>query len=195
MAYFFTNHPTVLYDPTGGNSPQVVIDITRRFKIGELLKNKRLVLYDYQIKEHDRPDLMAQKYYDDPRLDWLFFITNDIYDPYFQWPLNYNQLTNYIRQKYGSVSVAQGTNHHYEQIITQRQEYVSNYDNSVIVIPEKTLIVDYTTYSGLASTSKRAVSCFDYEEAANNLKRNIKILDKSYVPSLMQEFKVIFDDV
>jgi len=194
MSFYFTPHPLVSYDPTGEGAPQLAIDITRRFKLQEVTSNSKLVFYDYQIKERDRPDVMAEKYYGNSRLDWLFFITNSIFDPYFQWPLTQNQFNEYMRQRYGSIATAQATNHHYEQIITPRKEYYSNFVNELVVIPERVVIVDQTTYTSLASTAKRAVSVYDYEESQNNLRRNIKILDTVYVPGLMRDFKRIFEE-
>ena len=190
--FYFSPFPVVTYDPLGENTPQLACDITRRFKITEVLNNRQLVYYGYTIKDRDRPDIMAEKYYDNPRLDWLFFIVNQKFDPYFQWPLNQFQFDSYIRQKYGSPSVAQGTVHHYEQILNTRKEHYSNYDSSTIVIPEKKIIIDKTTYVSLASSLKRTVSVFDYEEELNNKKREIKILDRVFLPSLMKDFKRIF---
>lgn len=193
MSFIFSPYPLVLYDPTGGSSPQLAVDITRRFKLQEATRNSKLVYYDYQIKDRDRPDHMAEKYYGNSRLDWLFFITNQIHDPYFQWPLNYSQFDGYIRKKYGSPSVAQATVHHYEQIITPRSEYFSNYDGSQIIIPEKTVIVDYDTYLSVNASLRKIVDVFEHEEQLNNKKRNIKILDKAFVPGLMRDFRRIFE--
>lgn len=150
------------------------------------------MFYEYDITDEDRPDIMAEKYYGDSRLDWLFFIVNQIYDPYFQWPLNQAQFDAYMRQKYGSPSVAMATNHHYEQILVHRKEYYSNYDNSVIVIPEQTVVVDYSTYLSLNASDRKAVTIFDHEEKLNNDRRRIKILNKEFVPEFLRAFRKVF---
>ena len=177
--HYFTTFPLVQYDPNNEDHPQLAVDITRRFKISDVLKNNRIVYYEYDIQDHDRADAMAERYYGDSRLDWLLFVVNQMYDPYFQWPLNYSQFDAYIRQKYGSPSIAMATTHHYEQIITTRKEYYSNYDNTVIMIPEQTLVVDYTTYLSLGTSLRKVITTFDYEEDLNNKKRTIKIMDKA----------------
>jgi len=191
MSYFFTPHPFVAYDPTGQNTPSLAIDITRRFRLSEISRNNSLIFYNYDVKDSDRPDIMAEKYYQDPRLDWLFFITNNIFDPYFQWPLNQKQFEDYVRQKYGSTSSAQALNHHYEKIIQSRSEQVI-YDGERIVIPERSLQVDYATYILLAPSVRRNIDCFTFEENENNRKRTIKILDAAFVPDVMREFEEIF---
>ena len=192
MSHFFKSYPVVSYDINNDNHPQLVTDITRRFRLEQVTKNSKLIFYDYEIKEHDRPDIMAEKYYGDSRLDWLFFITNEIFDTYFQWPLNYKQFNDYMIQKYGSISSAHAQTHHYEQIIQARDQSFSHSDGSVNIIPERVLTVDQTTYTSLAATARRSVTTFDFEENENNRKRIIKILDKAFVPGIMQQFKTIF---
>lgn len=191
--FYFTKFPTVEYDPTGQNAPVLATDITRRFKISDIVKDRRLVYYEYDIRDDDRPDIMAEKYYGDSRLDWLFFIVNQIYDPFYQWPLNQQQMDAYLRSKYGSPSVAMATVHHYEQIVAPRKEYYSNYDNTVIMIPEQVVIVDQTTYVSLASTARREVSVFDHEEELNNNRRRIKILNAAFVPEFLRSVRTVFD--
>lgn len=191
MSFFFTPNPFVVYDPLNENRPQLAIDITRRFRIEKVIRNSRLVYYEYDIQDRDRPDIMAEKYYGNSQLDWLFFVTNNIIDPYFQWPLNYKQFEDYIRQKYGSTSVAQGTTHHYEQILQLRTN-TTNIDGESIIIPERYLIIDQTTYQTLAPTYRRLVDAYSHEENENNNKRNIKILDKAFVPEILQQFGDIY---
>ena len=191
--YFFTPHPFVSYDPTGQNAPSVVVDITKRFKITDLVKNSRLVFYEYTVKDRDRPDIMAEAYYGNAQLDWVFFMTNTIWDPYFQWPMNQMQFEAFIRSKYGSTSVAMSQVHHYEQIVNKRKELFTNFDGTQITVPEKSVVVDFATYSGLAPDMRRIVSNFDYEESRNEARRNIKILEKAYLPTLLREFKQVFN--
>lgn len=192
MAYFFSEHPYVVYDVLGTSQPRLAVDITRRFRLDKITKNNKLVYYDYDIKDRDRPDIMADKYYGNSSLDWLFFITNEIFDPYFQWPLNYKQFTDYVRQKYGSVSNAQAQTHHYEQILQLRTEIVDQFDDTFINIPERTIQVDYTTYLTLAPSYRRQITTFDFEESENNRKRSIKILDAAFVPDILQQLDGIF---
>jgi hypothetical protein len=45
-----------------------------------------------------------------------------------------------------------------------------------LIVPEKVIIVDETTYNGLVATEKREVSNYTYEERLNESKRTIKIL-------------------
>jgi len=129
MAHYFKPFPSILYKIPGITSEMVVTDITRRFTLNTILKNNAAIYFDYEIKDGDRPDIIADKYYEDQTLDWLVLLTNEIHDPYFKWPLSYENFSNYIRQKYGSVSAAQSTTHHYEKTI---QNITYNIDGPII---------------------------------------------------------------
>jgi hypothetical protein len=191
MPYFFTPNPTVGYDPLNTNRRHIATDITRRFKVENIIKSPNLIFYDYMIKDRDRPDIIADKYYGDSTLDWLVFIVNNIFDPYFQWPLNDKQFNDYIVQKYGSSSVAMAQTHHYEKTIQARQEY-TNPDGERLIIPERFVEVDQTTYTATSPSLRRIITNYEFEEHENNRKRSIKLLEAAFVPAIIQQFDEIY---
>ena len=70
--------------------------------------------FDFKmIKEGDRPDTIAGQVYDDPELDWVILITNNITNIRDQWPLTNNELNAHMLDKYGS-DAALLEPHHYE---------------------------------------------------------------------------------
>ena len=186
MAHYFKPFPSILYKIPGITSTMVVTDITRRFTLNTILKNNAAIYFDYEIKDGDRPDIIADKYYEDQTLDWLVLLTNEIHDPYFKWPLSYENFSNYIRQKYGSVSAAQSTTHHYEKTL---QNITYNIDGTII--PKRTVVVDYTTYAGDVSNS-RVVDTYTYENELNETRRNIKILDERFIGLVVDSHRRIF---
>jgi hypothetical protein len=87
--------------------------------------------------------------------------------------------------------------HHYEKVITQ-------YDFATQTTTTKKIVIDENTYNMLSdstntytlvtgsvtiTTTKEAVSYYDYELNLNESKRNIKILNSLYVNQLEQQFK------
>jgi len=186
MSHYFKPFPIISYKLSGMTPTISVTDITRRFGLSSLLRNNSAIYFDYEVKDGDRPDIIADKYYDDQTLDWLVLLTNEIHDPYFKWPLSYENFTNYIRQKYGSVAVAQSTTHHYEKTI---QAQSRNEDDTII--PKRTVIVDYATYlTDVANT--RIVDTFSYENELNESHRNIKILDERFLSIVVDTHRRIF---
>jgi hypothetical protein len=189
MPFYFSSFNTVEYDLKKNDKPVVLTNITNRYKIKKLLQDKGVVFYDYYVKDSDRPDIIAQKFYGDGSLDWIIFLTNDIVDPYYDWPMTNDNFNNFIKSKYGSLSAAQGTVHHYEQILR-----ASSIHTDGTIIPEKSVIVDLTTYNSLAGSSRRIVHQYEHEEKINNDKREIKLLDQRYVQDVVSEAKTIYDE-
>lgn len=190
--YYFIAHPRVSYDVTGKRVYQTAIDITSRFRIVDLVKNSAVVMYEYSVKDGERPDVIAHKYYEDETLDWLVLLSNEIHDPYFQWPMSTVDFERYIRQKYGSVANAQEQVYSYVYILNQASKYV---DESGVTtnVSERTLVVDRSTYLTLDASSRRQLSAYDHEVKENDARRNIVLIDKAYVPIIKKSLRRIYE--
>lgn len=75
-------------------------NITSRVKISNFVKKYRSNFSDYVIKDGERPDILSNRLYDTPNLNWIIFLVNDIINPYFSWPLSSKELESYIDEKY-----------------------------------------------------------------------------------------------
>lgn len=190
MAFFFTPYPTISYRIPGTKKSVPVTDITRRFSVANFILSKNVTFDEYYVQDGERPDMVAGDYYDDMTLDWLVLLTNEIQDPYYEWPLSYSQLNAYIRQKYGSVEYALRTNHHYEKIV-QKNQTVIDYGQQRI-LDEKVLTVDHTTYLSLVDDERREVSIFDYEQKINDERRQIYLIDLHYTQLIKEQHPYIF---
>jgi Base plate wedge protein 53 len=192
MSLFFRPYPTVRYRIPGRKESIAVTDITRRFALSNFFKNAAVNFDEYYVQDGERPDTVAYDYYGDETFDWLVLITNEMKDPYFDWVLGYEELNLYIKQKYGSVSVAHQTVHHYEKIIQPAREV--NTAQGRQLLPEKTLVVDYATYANLIATNRKSVSIFDYETDLNDTRRHIYLLDLNYLGIVKTQHPYIFDE-
>ena len=189
MAFYFRPFPKVQYDLKKNKLPLLLTNVTARYKIRDILKNKVAIYYDYIVKDGDRPDNIAFKYYEDETLDWLIYIVNDIIDPYYDWPLDQDAFNKYIRTLYGSVAGAKGTVFEYRKIIT-KQKVLFDGTN----VPERYVVVDQNTYNTLATDLRREVDAYEYYEEENNNKRRIRLLDKRFAANVKSEVEVIFGD-
>ena len=190
--FYFRPFPTIKYRIPKNTKSISVTNITKRFAMTSFIRNAKVTFDQYILQDGDRPDTVAYQYYGDQTLDWLVLLANEIHDPYFQWPRTYEQFNSYIKEKYGSVSTAMSTNHHYEQIITPYQ--LLNESGTQRIIQEKTLTVDYTTYASLIASERRAVSVYDYEYKINEDNRNIYLLDLSFTLLIKEQHPYIFDE-
>lgn len=86
-----------------------IADITRKAKLNKLVTDNVLDYMSYTIQEGEKPEDIAYNYYDDPNLAWLVLMSNDIIDPYQQWPMTTNQVEQIIINKYSTKSGKTGT--------------------------------------------------------------------------------------
>ena len=132
-------------------------------------------LYDtYDIKEGETPEMLADVLYNDSELHWTILLLNDITDRYHQWPKNTNQFLAYVNDKYSNVDAT----HHYE--ISQ----VSG--DTKIKIDIGTDNTDYPTAS--------IVTNAEYEEALQDKKRKIRLIDPSYIDGFVSEYEKLMKE-
>lgn len=149
MENYFNKFPTLYYNNL------LCSDITRRVKIVDTYLRSPLTYYNYEIVNGDRPDVIANFIYNDPYLDWVINLTNETVDPYYEWPMEYNEFNNFIISKYGSVeSAIKKTKFYRNAWYNDSTEITSNfYDNTLALNHKKyytpnfgigTKIISYT---------------------------------------------------
>lgn len=104
---YFERFPKIYYDYEIGKNTdiKIVTDITRNVRvIKDVLSN--ITLYDeYDIKEGETPEIIADKFYGSPLYHWVVMLTNERYDYVNDFPLPYAELEKHIKEKYGSRTV------------------------------------------------------------------------------------------
>lgn len=201
MAKYLDKFPKLLYNKT-----LITNLLTRVSPIKGVIDGVSL-FYDYDIQEGDTPEIVASKYYDDPELHWIILLFNDIYDPFYDWPMTYQQFQSYIIDKYGSEQTAKTTIHHYEKTVKTIDDFSGQ-------VTTNTYIIDYEAYlndpklineitnspykktfqNGATITidvSKREVDSYEYELELNESKRKIKLVKKEIVIDIINQFDTL----
>jgi len=186
MSNYFSYFPTTPHDLTNIGQTVELTNIIRRFKIKSTVLTDTRVYYDYEIQAGERPDTIADKFYNDSGYAWLILMFNEIVDPVFGWPIFNYDFEQYIKGKYGSIPAAKATTHEYRKILTNKSV---RYDGSIV--PKRTVVVDSTTYSSLSESSRELYTKYDWEVEKNEEKRRIKILNERYLSSVRKQVKNI----
>lgn len=108
---YFQNFPLTyysLYDDL--SNVRVVTNITARVKLSDEVKNNLSLFDEYDIKDGDTPEIIADRFYNDPQLHWVILHVNEILDARFDWPLTTDNLKKYCEGKYTNINAV----HHYE---------------------------------------------------------------------------------
>ena len=88
--------------------------INKAALIAEVL-NKTDSFFPYIIKDYERPDIIAFNQYSDENLDWVVYFSNNIVDPYYDWPLFPEAFKLYLEKKYNkTIYELQSQISHYE---------------------------------------------------------------------------------
>ncbi len=153
-------YASVFNERTGIDEYTLVKNIFKRPKVREDFKNIITAFNYYQIKDNERPDQIAEKYYGDSQLDWIILLTNNIINYNEQWPLDNDSLYKYLLDKYGSEEALYDV-HHYETV-----EYKDEFGRVII---EGGLIVD--TFSSIeinTNTSSNSYLLESFPSAKSN---------------------------
>ena len=100
MAGYFNFFPATQYANT------IATNIISKVKFDQSVQNNLAIFYPYQIQQGERADQIAYKFYDDPTLDWVIYLANNIMDPYYDWPMSFEVFNEYIISKYTSITKA-----------------------------------------------------------------------------------------
>ena len=191
---YFQQVPDLLYpnraagEKTLSNYTQVK-NLFKRGKLREDIYSNLAFFTKYQIIGDERPDNVAEKVYEDPTLDWVILLANNINNIQTEWPLTENSYHNFLIDKYETEEKLQEP-HHYECT------GVKNTNGAIIV--EKGLkvpvgfAVTYFDTSLRTSVSEtnitQTITNLEYENNIQDAKRNIFILKPRYL-------NVIFNDL
>ena len=192
---YFSQVPNLAYvDRTPGEKTisayKTVKNLFKRAKLREDIFSDLTYFTKYQIIGDERPDNVAEKFYDDPTLDWVILLANNITNIQTEWPLSENSFNNFLIDKYGS-QVGISSIHHYE--CTGVKDTLG-----VVIAPEGlTIDKDYSvTYydqyasAGIVTATNLAetITNYNYESKLQDEKRNIFVLKPEYL-------SVVFNDL
>ena len=165
MAYF-NKLPKTTFDN------QTITNLAISVKLHKLVKDDAFALLNYAIKDGESPDTVAFNYYEDASYAWLVLLSNNIIDPYYEWPLSVYNFENFIKKKYGSIPAAQATTIHCE------------HNTKDITVSADSLIVS----NGVSSGDYTAVDAYTYWDKVNDNRKFIKLVNKSYLPQVTEQF-------
>jgi hypothetical protein len=215
MAKYFNYFPKTLYTANNKTSGlDTVTNIIARFGFESKLKENSSAFYKYSIQESDTPEIIAGKYYENPERHWIVLLFNDIVDPQYDWPMQYQTFIDYVDNKYSANTYADTANTSVSGLswamnVNNVQAYyktVTRTSADGTTISEQ-ITVDANTWANVAATTtnfilqdgttitekvtKSKQSYYEYEQLTNEAKREIKLLKKDFVPEVEKEFKKI----
>ena len=192
---YFSNLTDFLYvnrtvDGRSEGDFSVVKNFFKRARLRDDIFQDLAFFTKYIVIGDDRPDTVATKIYDDPTLDWVVLLSNNIVSIQSEWPLGQAAFNTYVTEKYGDETTLYSGIHHYES-----REVKAN--DGTIIIPSGARVSVGQSVSFFDEDSSQQIIRTDvampvtnymFEEKLNDEKRNIFILKPIYL-------NILFDDI
>ena len=197
-------YPSPLSHKNSSKDSIVVTNLFRKAKLKEWLSDSVTVFNKSQISDGARPDTIAESLYGDANLDYVVVLCAGITNITDQWPLSSKDLYNYSLDKYG----ISGLNeiHHYETIEVRDEK------NRLIMPRGAVVDANYqldgprkrslsATWQGFYDSGEVVsynletispiigISNYQFEISKNEDKRQIDVLDKTYVSLFLQDLR------
>tara|TARA_X000000950_G_scaffold280505_1_gene375251 strand:- start:898 stop:1569 length:672 start_codon:yes stop_codon:yes gene_type:complete len=189
MAHYFRRVPNFktssrLNNKNSNFDTTNVKNLFRRFKLREDIASDFSAFESYSVKGDERPDQVADFFYDDPTLDWVILTTNNIINQTDSWPMANDEFYRYLYDKYDMDIDAIRHYETYEIVDSSETERVV-LDGGMIVDENFTFkFYNPTTqsYSELSNEfAARPITNLEYETRLNDEKRSIIILKRIYL--------------
>ena len=160
----------------GDRDYKLLPDILRRVKLRSGLRSGAFLFDKYDVKDGEKPEDVAYKWFGDAEYHWIILMTNNITDRYYQWPLSQPQFAEHLTDKYGAGS--EDAVHHYEKT-TDSGRTSSNGPND---------------YSHLVECNEddenpAIITNRQYEQRKQDGYREINLLDRRYLRTFIAEFE------
>ena len=175
MAYF-DRFPLMAYDVAGDKNYKLLPDILKRVKLRTGIRSGTFLFDDYDVKDGEKPEDVAYKWFGDPELHWIILMTNNITDRFYQWPLTQPQFQEYLEDKYGAGS--EDAVHHYEKTTDSGRTSSngpSDYSHKV----------ECNSDDGIPDI----ITNRQYEQRLQDKYRSIRLLDPQYLTTFVEEFE------
>jgi hypothetical protein len=204
---YFSNMPKTLYQvspPSLGKDPEFVLltDITRNYRFKKDIIDKIVIYDEYVMKDGETPELLSEMLYDSPYYHWVLMLLNDRYNYRTDFAIPSMYFDDYIASKYGTVELAKTTIIDvldtrglstqidvgpkksvfgiHPTLGFQIVQFIDETTGEITTAPDFSLI-DYAT----------PVFAYDLESQINERKTNIKIISRSVLTTVLDNFRSI----
>ena len=165
----------MVYDMKNNGDFKLLPDILKRVKQRSAIKDGQFVFDNYDVRDGEKPEDVAYKWFGDAQLHWVILMTNNITDRYYQWPMSQPQFAGYLTDKDGAGN--EDAVHHYE--ITQDSGRTTGEGPN-----DYSYLVEVTSDTDNASS----ISNREYEEREQDKKRSIRLLNQRHLNDFIEEF-------
>ena len=178
------SYPSLANERNSAYDYQVVKNLFKRAVLRDDVINEITNFTRYSVQGDERADQVAYNFYGDSGLDWIILTTNNIIHVRDEWPMSNRDFLTYLNEKYTSEQLSNV--HHYE---TREIRDSSNtlIQKAGVRVKSNHSITYLDQGSATTTSSIKTVSYLQHETDLNDAKRNILILRKEYLSTILRD--------
>ena len=184
------DYPSLTNDRTSAYDFQTVKNLFKRAVIRDDIFNEVTAFTKYSVEGDERPDQVANNFYQDSGLDWVILTTNNIVHVRDEWPMGQQDFLNYLNSKYTDAELLNV--HHYEtKIIRDSRGRLIQPEGLTVPAGHSITFLDNGVLRTESSLS--TIDFLEHETNLNDEKRNINILKPSYISLFLDNVEEIME--
>ena len=184
------SYPSLANDRKSAYDYQVVKNLFKRAVLRDDIINEITNFTKYSVKGDERADQIAYEFYGDSGLDWIILTSNNIIHVRDEWPMSNQDFLTYLNQKYTSEQLS--NIHHYE---TREIRDSSNtlIQKAGIHVKSNHSITYVDGGTTITTSNIKSVSYLQHEIDLNDSKREILILRREYISTILRDISDIME--
>jgi len=184
------DYPSLANDRNSVYDYQIVKNIFKRAVLRDDIFDDITTFTKYSVEGDERPDQVADKFYNDSGLDWVILTTNNIVHVRDEWPMGNQDFLTYLNAKYTAEELS--NIHHYETKIV-RDTNGRLIQKKGLTVPENHSISFLD--NGILRTESQITSFtfLENETKLNDDKRNINILKPEFLGIFLENVADIME--
>ena len=170
---YFSQLEKGYYDLKGDGNEKLVTDLMTRVKVREKVIDEASLYDRYDVPSGERPEDTAFKHFGSAQYHWVVLMTNNITDAFYEWPMSEETFETFLMDKYTNPDAI----HHYEVTQSSGKTKANG--------PED---YSYLIEVNSDATGAQSVSNREYEQRLQDSRRQIQLLNPSYLNTFLEEF-------
>jgi len=170
---YFSQFEQGYYDLKGDGNQKLVTDLMTRVKVRAKIIDEASLYDKYDVPGGERPEDTAFKHFGSAQYHWIILMTNNITDAFYEWPMSEQTFETFLVDKYTNPDAI----HHYEVTQSSGKTKANG--------PED---YSYLIEVNSDATGAQSVSNREYEQRLQDSRRQIQLLNPSYLNTFLEEF-------
>ena len=184
------DYPSLTNDRNSVYDYQIVKNLFKRAVMRDDIFNDVTSFTKYSVVGDERPDQVADKFYNDSGLDWVILTTNNIVHVRDEWPMGNQDFLTYLNAKYTSEELS--NIHHYETK-TIRDSNGTLIQPKGLTVPENHSITFLDNGVSRTESQLTSFTFLENETRLNDDKRNINILKPGFLGIFLENIADIME--